>query len=154
MTVSISIEPLAQFLTELKPMLHRHYDEVDDYLKENNTPLDPDYDAYLSLNDQGVVHCVVARDDRARIAGYILYIVAPHNHYTGVVFGICDMIYVSPYHRKTGVALDMIRFAEHNIQCTYMTICEKVKHEFPALVKAVGYTPLETTYIRKVDNHG
>jgi hypothetical protein len=150
--ISVSVEPLAGFLEELKPILARHTAEVDDYLRGNGTMLNPEYDEYLELDAAGVIQCVVARDNKQKIAGYVLYIIADHNHYKGVKFGTCDMIYVSPFHRKTGVAIDMITFAEYNFGCDYMTLADKVGHEFPGLIKAVGYTPLETTYIRKIDH--
>lgn len=151
MAIEIKEEKLLYFLEELVPMVHRHYDEVDDYFQSTNNPLNPDYNQYLDMDEAGILRCVVARDtDTGRIAGYILYLVQLHPHYKGKIFAMCDMIYVSPLHRKTGVALDMMSYGEEFLGADFISLSEKTAHPLDRLAKAGGYEVLEKVYIKRV----
>lgn len=148
--MKIQQELLDNIIDEMIPLTEQHYNEIDHYLQRNKCSLDPDYDKYFLIEESGGLQIVTAREDDNRLIGYVFYLVDTHAHYSGVTFGYCDILFVDPGYRNSGVASEMLLYAEKNIGCDYMTLSEKPGHEFPRLISSLNYELLETTYVKRV----
>ena len=69
---------------DAQPLLEAHWQEI--ALNKDIVPLDPDWDAYEQLEEEGKLFIFTARDG-GQLAGYFVVIVAPHIHYKSTLFG-------------------------------------------------------------------
>lgn len=150
MTIRITEEPLENFLEQIKPILHQHYDEIDHYFGRH-MDLHPDYEQYEMYDQAETLRSFIARRDHdQKIVGYALYLVHKHPHYHTKTFATNDMIYVDKRYRKHGLAKDIINYAENTIMADFATLSMKAGHEFRELMESLGYEYLEITYIKKM----
>jgi len=103
-------ESYADVISELKELLPHHYNEV--VLYSDVIPLDPAYDIYEILYAQGACRFITCRDDEGKLIGYLIVILQPDLHAQNTLKATTDNIYVSPDHRHTQVAEELIRTAE------------------------------------------
>ena len=146
----IRIEKLEDCLEEMKPILKKHYKEV--YLYADKIDLNPDYDSYYLCEKAGLLDTVIAREE-GRIVGYFLSFIFKNPHYKDHYFAVNDIIYVEPTLRKTGVALDMVKFAEERLRekgVSVMTISMKANMPFENLCRGLGMDKSEYVYTKYI----
>ena len=112
--ITIQQEMVADFLEELKELVYNHHDEVED----NEWKLDPDYEAYVALNEEGSIIYHTVRDD-GKLVGYSGDFVTINLHYRGKLCSHNDLIYMLPDYR-------------------HLQITDLLVHEVEASLKALG----------------
>lgn len=140
-------EFLCTCLDDFKPMLEKHWEEI--AINKDTIRLNPDYDLYYELEEQGVVKCFTARDQDDKPIGYIVFFIRPHIHYKDTMWGMMDILYVDKKYRGTRVAIKLIKFAEQCLQrdgIDVMMLGTKLHKDFGRLLEALGYSPVETFY--------
>lgn len=138
-------EKLADILEELKPLLQEHYKEI--ALYQDDIKLDPDYDLYLLMEEQGTLHVYTVRSDQ--LVGYCITFVREHPHYKSDLYAVNDIVYVHPDHRHTEVAPVMLQNLETIMQergVSVMTFHMKTYKTFEALMDFSGFDKVEYLY--------
>ena len=107
-------EFLCTCLDDFKPMLEEHWKEV--ALHQDSIKLDPDYDQYYRLEEEGALRCFTARDDEGTPIGYVVFFLRPHMHYKDTLWAYMDILYVDPNHRGAKVPINLIKFAEQCLE--------------------------------------
>jgi GNAT superfamily N-acetyltransferase len=132
----------------------KHHEEVESYTKD--VPLDIDREQYEALEAVGALHAVSVRDD-GELIGYYVSMVMPHPHHKGSLFAVNDIIYIDPEYRKSGVAAEMILFAENELRgagVDVMTFSMKAAYPFKSLAKHVGFEETEIVYSKYIGDNG
>lgn len=131
---------------EAKPLLNSHWDEI--ALNKDKIKLNPDWEAYESLEAQGKLKIFTARDD-GRLVGYFVVIVGVNIHYKDHLFAANDIIYLSPEHRKGFTGIKLIKFAEKCLKAdgvSVLTINTKVHKPFDKLMDFLKFRKIERVY--------
>lgn len=102
--ISYQVEKFKDIYDELKELYPFHYKEVG--VNQEYIPLDPDVDAYQSLENLGMLHIITIRDS-GKLVGYHKAIVMNHLHFKSTKTAYTDLYYLLPEYRKgfTGVKL-------------------------------------------------
>lgn len=87
-------------------LLKAHWREVG--CDHAGCPLDPDFDRFVELDDQGLYRIWAARDG-ATFVGYAGWFVQPHLHFRRTLHATCDLVMLSPEYR--GYGIEMLRQA-------------------------------------------
>ena len=92
-------------MKESVPLIKQHWAEI--ALNQEDVPLDPDWDRYLSLDRNGQIVCYIARDQEGQMVGYVAWIITRPLHYVSTLYAITDIFWLHPDHREgwTGVKL-------------------------------------------------
>jgi hypothetical protein len=139
-------EFLSSVRGEIEPLLNSHWEEI--ALNKEKIKLNPDWDAYQSLEEQGKLKIFTARDDE-QLVGYFVVIVGTNIHYKDHLFAANDIIYLSPKHRKGFTGIKLIKFAEKclkNDGVSVLTINTKVHQPFDKLMDFLKFRKIERVY--------
>lgn len=142
-------ERLDDVLEELEPLLQEHYKEVAMY--QDKIELNPDYDLYRLMERQGTLHILTARDPD--LQGYCVTFINKHPHYKDHKYAVNDIIYVSPEHRHTDVAYEMLKELERLMLLegvSVMTFHMKHYKSFQTLMSARHFDPAEYLYTKYI----
>ena len=144
--ITYQVEPLENCLEEIKTLFEAHWEEVAD----PTIPLNPNYNKYLEMAKQGLVHAVTARQDNA-IIGYHISFIYPHLHYQQSVTCFTDIFFIAKEHRKGFVGIRLFKFLEQslkekNVQRIYMGT--KLRLDIGAILERLGYKPIERIYTK------
>ena len=145
-TVKYQQEFLSSVRGEIEPLLNSHWEEI--ALNKEKIKLNPDWDAYQSLEDQGKLKIFTARDD-GQLVGYFVVIVGTNIHYKDHLFASNDIIYLSPNHRKGFTGIKLIKFAEKCLKTdgiSVLTINTKVHQPFDKLMDFLKFRKIERVY--------
>ena len=146
MAVKYQQEFLSSVRGEIEPLLNSHWEEI--ALNKDNIKLNPDWDAYESLESEGKLKIFTARDD-GHLVGYFVVIVGTNIHYKDHLFASNDIIYLSPKHRKGFTGIKLIKFAERclkNDGVSVLTINTKVHQPFDKLMDFLKFRKIERVY--------
>lgn len=144
--ITYQVEFLSMCLDELKPLLTLHWEEV--ALNKDKIKLNPDYDAYLQMEKQGMCHTVVVRDDD-KVVGYFICFIVNHMHYKDHKWALNDILFIHPDYRGGKIAYKMFKFAEEKLKALGVSVIQlHMKTDFPfePLAKACGYNKMEYNY--------
>lgn len=140
----------------INEMVFVHAEETDLY--QDKFSLNPDFDLYLSLEEQGILRMYTARDEEG-LAGYLIFLVTNHPHYKDQMYANNDLVYVKPEHRggKAEVVRGMFSLAEENLKEEGISvICVSMKAHMPfdKTAEYMGYDKAEIVYSKyiKEDN--
>lgn len=138
-----------------KPLFEQHYREASADL---SVPLDPNWDLYEKLEQQGLETCVTVRKEGA-LVGYAVYLLSPHLHYDHVV-AEADVFFIDPAHRSGWLGVKLFQLTEDLLREKGVSeICSRVKlHVKPGrggrdlgmLFEFLGYRPVETNYRKRI----
>lgn len=139
-------EQFGTLLTEIKPLFKQHWEELAN--NKDIRALDPDYDAYIQLNNMGIIRIFTVRDDD-RLIGYAFFLVAKNLHYKTWKYAVSDIYYLLPEFRKTEVSTRM--FTEMETWLRFMgvksvTIQDKINHSHTNFFVKLGFKPIEQLY--------
>ena len=107
--ITYQTELLDTCQTEINQLLFDHYDEI--ALDQEAIPLDPDWTAYHSLENQGKFHITTCRKD-GLIIGYYAVRVDTSPHYKSTLHGFVDVYFIKAEYRKGKVGLGLFIEAE------------------------------------------
>lgn len=139
-------EFLATVKTECQYLIKLHWSEV--ALNQDKIKLNPDWDAYHSLEEQGKLKIFTARDS-GRLVGYFVVILGNNIHYMDHLFASNDIIYLHKDYRKGFAGIHLIKFAENYLQddgVSVLTINTKVHQPFDKVLDRIGFNLIERVY--------
>lgn len=148
--VIYAVEPLAECLEEMKPILRQHYEEVAMY--KDKIELNPDYTKYLAMSDLGILHVVTARL-KGELIGYFISVLSPHIHYSDHTYAVNDILFIKEEYRYSGVGVTMFKYAEKQLKelgVSVITIHMKTALPFDALCQGLGYDYAERQYTKYI----
>lgn len=146
--ITYQIETIEDTLEELKPILHKHHKEASSL--NESIELDPDYDAYEMMDENGYILFYTARDD-GKLIGYCLYFILKDLQHKSHLVAKNDFIFIDPSYRKTGVSVELFKRAEEvlrDLGVSYITQSMKKHREFKTLMDILEYDELEVVYHR------
>jgi GNAT superfamily N-acetyltransferase len=145
--VEIKEEALKDCLDEMKPIFDLHWDEV--AIHKENIKLNPDYDRYLQMANDGSIKAYIAREN-GKLIGYAIFIISYNLHYKDHVYAHNDIVYLSKDYRGSGLAVELFQIAELKLKENYnvdvINVSMKVALPFDDLMKYLGFEYIERTY--------
>lgn len=139
-------EFLSQVQDEAKYLIELHWEEI--ALNKDSIKLNPDWEAYASLEVMGKLKIFTARD-KGKLVGYFVVIVSNHIHYMDHLFAANDIIYLHEDYRKGFSGMRLIKFAEKALKedgVSVLTINTKVHQPFDPVLKWLGFNLIERVY--------
>lgn len=140
-------------------MMRRHYEEVTRAPLKNVLKIDPWWAEYLEIQDSGELVLVAAWDATvavpAPLVGYIILIVRPHLHYSGVTVAVNDLHYLYPEYRGAGWGKKMIEFAEDCAKkkgAKLFSMRTKAALSHGHIFEAMGYHLTDLVYVKDLTN--
>lgn len=146
MSITYQQEFVVKVLREIKPLLVEHWKEV--ALNQDTIALNPDWDAYLDLEEKGLLKVFTAREEGI-LVGYFVAICRNHIHYKDHLFAYNDVVYLKPEYRSTGVGPSLITFAENCLKddgVSVLVVNTKRHKPFDSLLDRLGFTHIENIY--------
>lgn len=148
MPISYQQEFLISIRKELESLIVDHWEEI--ALNKEVIKLNPDWDAYETLEEDGTLKIFTARDDKTLI-GYFVVFCRPHIHYKDHVFAYNDVVFLKAEYRKAGVGAELLRFAEKWLKedkVSVLVVNTKRHKPFDNLLVDLGYTHTENIYTK------
>jgi GNAT superfamily N-acetyltransferase len=140
------LEKFEDVIEEMKPLLKDHWEEI--AINQDKIKLNPNIDAYQSLQDGGLLRIYTARDN-GTLFGYFAVVVSPNLHYQDHVFAECDVIFISKEYRNKHIGSEFISFVESSLTkegVSVFCINTKVHKAFDGLLSFLGYDLIERKY--------
>ena len=150
MAIKYQQEFLHSVQDDIKPLLEEHWEEV--ALNKDKIKINPDWEAYFSLESQGKLDIFTARDEGV-LVGYFVVFVYPHIHYKDHLFAKNDLIYLSPSHRKGFTGIRLIKFAEKCLKedgVSVLVVNTKNHKPFHKVMQFLGFTPEDVEYSKYI----
>jgi GNAT superfamily N-acetyltransferase len=145
--VEIKEEALKDCLDEMKPIFDLHWDEV--AIHKENIKLNPDYNRYLQMADDGSIKAYIAREN-GKLIGYAIFIISYNLHYKDHVYAHNDIVYLSKDYRGSGLAVKLFKIAELELKENYnvdvINVSMKVTLPFDDLMEYLGFEYIERTH--------
>ena len=143
-----ALEPFSKVYEEAGDLLTRHWEELTK--RKDVFTVNPDLPTYRTLEEANRLAVVTARDE-GKLVGYFVWFIFPHAHYQDTLVATEDLHFLHPEYRKGLNGYLLMREAVallKPLNVTAYTIREKIGHEHPALMKRLGFTPMDVTYIK------
>ncbi len=131
---------ISDHLEEAKPLLLKHWNE----LESDEFPLDPDYDLYLTMEKEGRTKTFVAKNGNGVLVGYAVFILRYHPHYKTILVAACDIVFIDPYSRGTGMFF--IQWCDEQLKSLGVKLVQhhvKLSHDFSDSMIRNGYMAKE-----------
>jgi len=143
-------EFLDSVVEDAKGLLESHWDEI--ALNKDKIKINPDWDTYYALQEQGKLDIFTARDEGV-LVGYFVVFVYPHIHYKDHLFAKNDLLYLAPSHRKGFTGVKLIKFAEKMLKedgVSVLVVNTKNHKPFHKLMEFLGFSSAETSYSKYI----
>ena len=142
-------ETLASCLEEAKPLLLEHWKEIAQY---DDISLDPDYERYYTLEQNGLLRVFTARSEEGNIIGYAVFFVNTNAHYKQSLQASQDIIFIHPNHRGTGGRFILWcdeQLRSEGVQVVFHHL--KAAHNFGPMLERFGYELIDLIYGKRLD---
>lgn len=139
-------EFLDQVENDILTLLDLHYKEI--ALNQDKIKLNPDWDVYRALEEQGKLKIFTARDG-STLVGYFVVVVGVNMHYKDHTFACNDIIYLHKDYRRGFAGIKLIKFAKKCLTedgVSVLTINTKVHQPFDKLLDRLGFNLIERVY--------
>jgi len=146
--VTYQQEFLDTFIKDCKTLLEDHWKEV--ALNKDKIKLNPDFDRYYKLQEQGSLDIFTARDNGV-LVGYFVVFVDTNLHYKDHLFAKNDLVYIDPNYRKGFTAVRLIKFAEKSLKedgVSVLVVNTKNHKPFHKLMRYLKFSDTETIYTK------
>lgn len=144
--VTFQIENFYTLKEQVNELFVKHWEEV--ALFKDKMKLNPDWDFYTALYEQGNLGLFTARKGD-KLIGYFVVVARPHPHYKDHLVAANDIIFIDPEHRKGLVGYRLIKFAKDNLRelgVSVLSINVKVHRPFDKLLERLGFENTERLY--------
>ena len=144
--ITYQVEKWSDIVMELSEIFDANWEETGHYQDKLN--LNPDYDKYAILDENGLLHVVTTRDGE-KLVGYFISLVTTHLHYKDTLHAMNDMLYLIKDYRKGRIAINMFKYAEKDLQergVKVLTLSMKTMQPFDSLCESLGYSNIERVY--------
>ena len=139
-----------EFLDQVKDdalyLLDLHYNEI--ALNQDKIKLNPDWDVYKELEQEGKLKIFTARDNDT-LVGYFVVVVGVNMHYKDHTFACNDIIYLHKDYRKGFAGIKLIKFAKKCLTedgVSVLAINTKVHQPFDRVLERLGFNLIERVY--------
>tara|TARA_B110000093_G_scaffold142590_1_gene153723 strand:+ start:8394 stop:8852 length:459 start_codon:yes stop_codon:yes gene_type:complete len=139
-------EFLGQVKDDILSLLDLHYNEI--ALNQDRIKLNPDWDVYNELEQQGKLKIFTARDTDT-LVGYFVVVVGVNMHYKDHTFACNDIIYLHKEYRKGFAGIKLIKFAKKCLTedgVSVLAINTKVHQPFDRVLERLGFNLIERVY--------
>ena len=139
-------EFLDQVKDDILSLLDLHYKEI--ALNQDKIKLNPDWDVYNELEQQGKLKIFTARDNDT-LVGYFVVVVGVNMHYKDHTFACNDIIYLHKDYRKGFAGIKLIKFAKKCLTedgVSVLAINTKVHQPFDKVLERLGFNLIERVY--------
>ncbi len=139
-------ETWEEFKSDALPLMLNHNVEINLF----NEPLDIDADTYEDLYESGYLKIYTIRAG-TRLVGYCAFMLFFHSHHATVLNAKQDVLYIEPNYR--GRCLTFISFCDAELKKSgvkFIHQCVPDQNDFSGLLMRLGYTKLETIYLRSL----
>lgn len=146
MATTYQQEFLLSVKQEIEPLLEEHWNEVSN--NRDVIKLNPDWDTYYILEEQGMLHIFTARDN-GKLVGYFVTITRLNIHYKDHLFAANDAIFIKKEYRKGFTGIRLIKFAEKFLKedgVSVLVINTKTNKPFDRLLLWLNYKHIENVY--------
>ena len=136
-------EFLDQVKDDILSLLDLHYKEI--ALNQDKIKLNPDWDVYSELEQQGKLKIFTARDNDT-LVGYFVVVVGVNMHYKDHTFACNDIIYLHKDYRKGFAGIKLIKFAKKCLTedgVSVLAINTKVHQPFDKVLERLGFNLIE-----------
>ena len=139
-------EKLIDILDEMKPMLLKHWEELANY--QDIRSLNVDYDSYIKLNELELIRIFTVRDS-SKLIGYASFYISNNLHYKNWLHAACDVYYLDPEYRLSGVGTKTFEELEHwlkSLGVKSIVVQDKINHSHEKFFVRMGFNPIEQNY--------
>jgi hypothetical protein len=146
--LTYQLEAWPDIVEELKPLFVRHWHEIG--VDRDVIPMDMDYEMYDKYDSIGYLKITTARV-AGKLVGYCMALVCTHLHYKSTLFGLGDLYYLEPEHRKGAAGMRMFMAMEANMRALgvkKITSISKLHHDVSPMFLALGWKAQETTFTK------
>lgn len=146
MPITYQQESLATCVSDIKPLLEQHWQEI--ALNQEVIKLNPDWEAYYDLEEAGALKIFTARSD-GKLIGYFVVLCRKHLHYVDHVFAFNDILYVHKDYRKGLTGAKLMKFSEKCLKedgVSVLVVNTKRHKPFDSLLEWLGYKHIENIY--------
>lgn len=99
MAITYQKELFGKIMPELPEIFYAHWQEI--ALEQKVIKLEPDWNRYVALEINKILHVMTVRDDGI-LVGYYFGLVMPHLHYKSSLTAWSDLFFVLPSYRAAG----------------------------------------------------
>jgi len=153
--LKFSLEPCTrELLDELLPLLHIHWKTVAHF---QDIELAPDTEAYLKLQEHGMLRVFTAREETSGLIGYAVFFVRPNIHYRKSLQAQQDVLFIHPEKRGFGakfIAWCDKQLAAEGVQAVYHHVKAKPELNFSPLLEKQGYHLIDLIWAKRLDGKG
>lgn len=146
MSITYQQEFLDTVEKDIKPLIQDHWEEI--ALNKSAIKLNPDWDAYHNLEDNGILKVFTARFD-GELIGYFVVLIRNHIHYKDHVFAANDVLFLKQEYRKGLTGAKLMKFAEKCLKedgVSVLVVNTKRHKPFDKLLEWLGYSHVENVY--------
>ena len=146
MSITYQQEFLDTVEKDIKPLLQDHWEEV--AVNKSVIKMNPDWDAYHNLEDNGALKIFTARSDEDLI-GYFVVLLRNHIHYKDHIFAANDVLFLKQEYRKGLTGANLMKFAEKCLKedgVSVLVVNTKRHRPFDGLLEWLGYSHVENVY--------
>lgn len=134
----------------IEPLLLLHADELATH--KHLMVVAPDWDRYAAMEETGRMFGLFAYEGPV-VVGYSVNFVLPHLHYSDLVYGQNDVLFLHPDYREGGVGLALIRRTEEVAKARGARLfCWHAKPDtaLDLLLPRIGYGVQDVIYSREL----
>jgi N-acetylglutamate synthase-like GNAT family acetyltransferase len=136
---------------EMKPLFVRHWQEIG--VDRDVVLMDMDYEMYDKYHEIGYLKIVTVRE-AGKLVGYCMALLCTHLHYRSTLFGLGDLYYIAPEHRKGSAGLRMFMEMEklmRSLGAKKLTTITKMHHDLSPMFEKLGWKSVEKTFSKVLD---
>jgi len=146
MSITYQQEFLDAVEKNIKPLLQDHWEEI--AVNKSVIKMNPDWEAYHNLEDNGALKIFTARSD-GELIGYFVVLIRSHIHYKDHVFAANDVLFLKQEYRKGLTGAKLMKFAEKCLKedgVSVLVVNTKRHKPFDGLLEWLGYSHVENVY--------
>lgn len=144
-------EFLFQVKDEAQELIELHWEEI--ALNKGAIKLNPDWDAYASLEEAGKLSIFTVRSS-GKLVGYFVVFVGTNLHYKDHLFAVNDILFLRKEYRRGMCGAKLIKFAEKSLAedgVSVLNINTKIHQPFDGLLERLGFNPIERVYSKLLE---
>lgn len=144
--ISFNVENWSDVKQEASTLWEAHWEEVGQ--NKIKMKLNPDLDKLDRLNNAGMLHCVIARNDSI-IVGYHASIIDTLMHYKDVLAAKGDLYWLHPDQRKGTIGIKLLKEVERTLKARGVQVIydiTKLYLDHGKIFERLGYRAIERNY--------
>jgi len=144
-------ESFTNVKAEIKPLLHEHWLEI--ALNKDDIKLEPNWEQYARLADQGALRIYTARD-KGELKGYFVVFVTPSLHYSRHLFAHNDILFLKKSCRKGMTGVKLIKYAVEDLKAYGVKLIHinvKKKQDFGVVLERLDFEHVEDVWQLKAN---